>query len=77
MNRLTTRRILATLGAMLAVAFVLLDVWSNTEFNRVYFPNASLASAFAHPTIAAGVVAVAYFLLVLRTGRWRPWRRRD
>ena len=77
MNRLTNLRILATIGGVLAIALDSLDVWFNTDFNRVYFPNASLASAFAHPTVAAGVVAIIYFLAVLWTGRWEPWRRRD
>ncbi len=73
MKRLTTQRILATIFGALTIAFVLLDGWFNSDFNRVYFPNASFASEFAHPTIAVGIVAIVYFLVVLWTGRWKPW----
>lgn len=76
MTRLKVTRVLAILGALLAAAFGCLAVWFNIEFNRVYFPSASVAGAIADPSVAISVVALVYFSAVSWTGRWIPWQRK-
>jgi len=75
MNQLVFRRVLASVGACLALGYGSVAVWFNVDFNRVYFPTASLIDAIAVPSVAAAVIGCFYFLSVLCTGRWAPWKR--
>ncbi len=73
MNRTGFRRVLATLGALLAISDACLRVWWFYGFTQVYFPQSTLAQEL--PGIAVRVVAFGYCVAVSSTGRWVPWRR--
>lgn len=75
MNRMSIRRFMAALGALLAAVLGAISVWFDISFNRVYFPTASTWDAIAQPSLAVCVVGSVYFAAVCRTGRWVPWRR--
>lgn len=76
MNRPSTARTLATLGAVLAVTYVCINVWANAEFDRVYFPGTSWTSGLGARSVEVGYVAIVYFVTVAWTGHWASWRRR-
>jgi len=75
MNHIVIRRVLATLGALLAATLGGFSVWFSISFNRVYFPTHSMLDAIVQPSVAVCLVASVYFAAVCRTGRWAPWRR--
>ena len=75
MSRLVLRRMLATIGALLAIAAACLQVWWFHGFTRVYFPDATIVGEI--PTLVACIAALGYFVAVTWTGRWSPWRRHD
>ncbi len=75
MGQRILRRATATLGALIVATVGGVGIWFNLDFNRVYFPIASVVSAIADPIVIACFLALIYFAAVCGSGRWAPWRQ--